>query len=78
MSNQKSTEQVKLLELYKEWANRLLMEKAQLVKLLELYKELIKVKDEWISIAWVDDKYYGQSKKEVDLEKQIKELENER
>lgn len=47
-------------------------------KLLELYKELIKVKDEFISIAYFNNQYYDTTRgKEKILEKQIEELENE-
>jgi len=47
-------------------------------KLLELYKELIKVKDEFISMAWFGDEYWDTREKETALEKQIKELENDK
>ena len=46
-------------------------------ELLELYKELITVKDELISIAWFDDECDETEKIETDLEKRIKEIENE-
>ena len=46
-------------------------------KLLELYRELITVKDELISLAWFDDKCDETEKIETDLEKRIKENENE-
>ena len=48
-------------------------------KLLELYKKLITIKDEAISIVWNDADYFGteMEEEEKDLEKQIKELENE-
>lgn len=48
-------------------------------KLLELYKELIKVKDEFISIAYFYNQYYDTTRgKEEILEKQIEELEKRR
>ena len=47
-------------------------------KLLELYKELIKVKDEFISMAWFGDEYWDTREEETALEKQIKELENDK
>ena len=46
-------------------------------KLLELYKKLITVKNDMLRCsAIVDDDYYDMEKIETDLEKQIKELEN--
>ena len=49
-------------------------------KLLELYRELITIKDEAISIVYFDAEYFGTEMEEIekDLEKQIKELENEK
>ena len=46
-------------------------------KLLELYRELMTAKDELLSIGWFGDEYYETVKKEIGLEKQIKELEDE-
>ena len=46
-------------------------------KLLELYRELTTVKDELISIAWFESRRLELEEIETDLEKQIKELENE-
>lgn len=47
-------------------------------KLLELYKELANVRDEMLDICEiVEDVYYDSRKKEMNLEKQIEELENE-
>ena len=47
-------------------------------KLLELYKELITVKDfEIISLVYFDADYDDMEEIETDLEKKIKELENE-
>lgn len=47
-------------------------------KLLELYKELITVKDDLFDCCEiVDDEFYDIRKIETDLEKQIKEKENE-
>lgn len=48
-------------------------------KLLELYRKLITLKDEAISIVWFDADYFGTEMEEEakDLEKKIKELENE-
>lgn len=47
-------------------------------KLLELCRELMTVKDELISLAWFDDEDKEMEEKETYLEKQIKELENEK
>ncbi len=48
-------------------------------KLLELYKELITVKDDLFDCCEiVDDEFYDIRKIETDLEKQIKELENDK
>ena len=45
--------------------------------LLKLYRELITVKNDMLRCsAIVDDDYYDMEKIETDLEKQIKELEN--
>ena len=46
-------------------------------KLLGLYKELMTAKDELLSIGWFGVEYYETVKKEIGLEKQIKELEDE-
>jgi len=47
-------------------------------KLLELYRELRTVKDAMLACCEnVYDEYYDIRKKETDLEKQIRELENE-
>ncbi len=55
-----------------------LKEYEKMGKLLELYKELITVKDDLFDCCEiVDDEFYDIRKIETDLEKQIKELENE-
>ena len=46
-------------------------------ELLELYRELTVIKDELISVAYFDEGYYFIRKPEANLEKPIKELENE-
>jgi len=44
-------------------------------KLLELYRELITVKEDMINkLLFLDSDYYAIEKKEMELEKQIKEL----
>ena len=54
-----------------------LIEKAQKQeKLLKLYRKLMTIKDELISLAWFDDECDETEEIETDLEKQIKELEN--
>ena len=71
--------EIETLEYYYEKAKENEKELEKKEQLLELYRELITVKDEAISIVWFDADYFGTEMEEEakDLEKQIKELENE-
>ena len=66
--------EIETLEYYYEKAK----ENEQVQKLLELYRELMTVKEDMINkLLFLDSDYYAIEKNEIDLEQQIKELENE-